>query len=107
MNQTDLPRSKAGAHRRTSNRRRLMWAFVTALTATAALGVVVPRLAGHGNAHASVTSLQTAASPKPVGARAAKPAPSSATWDSTVPAASDVFVNPESGAVVSATPPTF
>jgi hypothetical protein len=98
MNQINLPQPKPGAPQRPSDRRPLWWAFITALTATAALGVVVPRLVGHGNAHASVT---------PSAVATPTSASSSATWDRTVPAASDVFVNPESGAVVSASPPTF
>ena len=98
MNQIKLPQPKTGVPPRPSERRPLAWAVITALTATAALGVVAPRLVGHSNAQASVT---------PSAVATPKSASSSATWDSTVPAASDVFVNPESGAVVSTPSPTF
>lgn len=107
MNQIKLPQQKPGAPPRPSDRRPLRWAVITGLTAAVALGFMAPRLVGHGHAHASVSPLQAAYLATPSGAAASRPAPSAATWGSTVPAASDVFANPESGAVVSAPPPTF
>ena len=92
MNSIELPQSTPGATPRLSDRRPLLWAFVTALTAAAALGVVVPRLVAHGNVQASVIPLAAAVP---------------ATRESTVPAASGVFVGPGSGADASAPAPTF
>ena len=92
MNPIKLPQSKPGVTPRSSDRRRLLWAFVTALTTTAALGVVVPRVAAHGNAQASVIFLSSA---------------SPAIPDSTVPAASGVFVGNVSGPDGGAPAPTF
>lgn len=92
MNPIKLPPSKPGATPRSTDRRSLLWAVVTALTAAAALAVVVPRLAAHGNAHASAMPL--------------RPAPPT-IWDSTVPAASSVFVGRERGADANAPSPTF
>ena len=97
---------------RSSDPRTALWAGITALAAVVAFGIVVPRLAGHGEAHASATPTRSAANatlPRPMTApmTAHKATPSPLTWDSTVPAASGVFVNPESGAVVSAPAATF
>lgn len=92
MNPIKLPQSKPGAMRRSTDRRSLLWAVVTALTAAAALAVVVPRLVAHGNAHASAIPL--------------RPAPPT-IWDSTVPAASSVFVGRERGADANGSSPTF
>ena len=92
MNPIKLPQFKPDATPRSSDRRPLLWAFVTALTATAALGVVVPRVVAHGNVQASVIPLSPA---------------SPAIPDRTVPAASGVSAGHDSGPDAGAPAPTF
>jgi hypothetical protein len=89
---TRLPRSGQSA---------TLWTGLLALAATAALGIAAPRFAGH--AHARAPAASTAPTTAPLATRAT----SAATWDSSVPAASDVFVNPETGAVITPQAPTF
>lgn len=91
--------------RRRSDWRSVLWACITALAAALALGIAAPHLEGRGEAHAKASALH----PTPTATRgvAATRATSSATWDSSVPPASDVFVDPESGAVISPESPTF
>lgn len=113
MNPIKLPQSqpqpqpKPGAAPRPTGRRPLLWIGITALTAAVAFGIAVPRLLGHGNAHASTAPLRISGSATPGGVEGSKSAPAPATWDSSVPAASDVFVDPESSTVASAPAPTF
>jgi hypothetical protein len=102
MLDTNFSRPKPGTPLPHSGHRATLWTGLAALAATAALGIAAPRFAGHANAHAASSATQAA---MPL-ARSAPPT-SAATWDHSVPAASDVFVNPETGAVITPAAPTF
>jgi hypothetical protein len=102
MQDSTFSRPKPGTPLPRSGHSATLWTGIAALAATAALGIAAPRFAGHANAHAASAATQPA---MPM-ARSASPT-SAATWDRSVPAASDVFVNPESGAVITSQSPTF
>lgn len=103
MQQSTSSDPKPGSPVPSASKSAALWIGLAALAAVTALGIAAPRFAGHARAHATSAGPQAAAAPSP---RATKPA-SAATWDSTVPPASDVFVNPESGAVITPQSPTF
>jgi hypothetical protein len=102
MQETTPSRPKPGTRLPRRGQSATLWTGLLALAATAALGIAAPRFAGHANARAASSATQ----PGMPLARSASPT-SAATLDRSVPAASDVFVNPETGTVFTPPSPTF